>query len=304
MKWYEAAFAQHYPVIYRHRDAAEAERCIRNLPRLAELGGGPLLDLGCGEGRHLVHLRKLVPVAVGLDLSMPLLASAQERLDATGKRDPLGTVGEVNGCAECAKSGSPLLVRGDMRWLPFPGESLTAVLSLFTAFGYFGDLEAHTGLVAEIAGVLTPGGHWFLDYLNCDHLVNELKEDTNNMRESERGPFLIREERILAGDGRRPSSAISTRDPGPTDTFTRPDQVRKRVTLKPRPGCEEEAAALGVTSAGLTYEEQVALFSLEEMDALAERHGLARVTSAGDYDAGPLTADSPRWLLVYRRRGA
>lgn len=286
MKWYEAAFAGHYPVLYRHRDEAEAVRCVRHLPRLAPLGPGPLLDLGCGEGRHLVHLRRLAPVVVGLDLSATLLAGAQDRLRRAEEGEPAEGVGGE------AAAAAPLLVRGDMRWLPFPAERLTAVLSLFTAFGYFGDLEAHTDLVGEIARVLAPGGHWFLDYLNCDSVLIDLKKDTNLVREGERGPFLIREERLAFTDGP---------PPGSQDRPDRPQVVRKRVAIRPRPGHENEAAILGVTAAGLSYMEQVALFSLEEIDALVARHGLHRVAAAGDYDAAPLTAASPRWLLVYRR---
>jgi SAM-dependent methyltransferase len=301
MRWYEAAFARHYPVLYQHRDAAEAARCVHNLPQLAPLGDGPLLDLGCGEGRHLVYLRELVPLALGLDLSQPLLLRARERLASPGVDNGRAEAGPGDESTRASRSESPPLVRGDMRWLPFSSEKLTAVLSLFTAFGYFGDLEAHAGLVGEITRVLRPAGHWFLDYLNCDALISHLIEDTNDMRESERGPFLIREERRLAWQGPEPASLPATAEGDRAVSRTRPDQVRKKVTLKPRPGREEEASALGVTATGLSYEERVALFSLEQIDALATRHGLDRVASAGDYTMNPLTASSPRWLLVYRR---
>ena len=64
---------------------------------------------------------------VGIDLSPELLAAARERRPRAA------------------------LVRGDMRALPLRGGSCAAVLSLFTAFGYFGDLAAHADLLAPVA---------------------------------------------------------------------------------------------------------------------------------------------------------
>ena len=260
MKWYEAAFAEHYPLLYRHRDDLEAHRCVANLPRMAPLGEGPVLDLGCGEGRHLVSLVALVERTVGLDLSPALLRKALERRT----RARLGYA----------------LVRGDMRSLPFTAGMFSAILSLFTAFGYFGGLDDHTGLVGEIARVLRPGGHWFLDYLNCQAVTRELSREKPQVRKRESTPFLIEETRRLGRD---------------------PLRVLKSVVLRPLPLHAGEAEALGVPPEGLHYQEQVALFSLAEIDDLAARCGLTRVASAGGYEVEPLVeSDSPRWFLVYR----
>jgi len=259
MSWYDAAFARHYPVLYGHRDNAEAELWINNLARLVPLGQGPVLDLGCGEGRHLVHLSGDEIWAVGLDRSAELLQNARRRRDQASQ--PFG------------------LVRGDMRAQPFAAESFTAVLSLFTAFGYFGDLAEHQGILAEVARVLVSGGHWVLDYLNCDAVRRELAGGPD-VRDFEREPFLVREERRLHDDSL---------------------QVRKAVTLQPLPGFEARAADLGVPLAGLHYEERVVLFERKEMVALAAGQGLVQVASAGDYDLAPLNETSARWVFVFRR---
>lgn len=47
---------------------------------LAEAGGGPVLELGCGTGRVLQPLAEAGYVATGVDLSQPMLAMAQSRL--------------------------------------------------------------------------------------------------------------------------------------------------------------------------------------------------------------------------------
>ena len=53
--WFATAFGAHYPLLYRHRDADEAARAVALLPTLAPLHE-PILDLGCGDGRHLALL--------------------------------------------------------------------------------------------------------------------------------------------------------------------------------------------------------------------------------------------------------
>ena len=260
-RWYTQAFGAHYPLLYRHRDAAEAERCLDLLPRLAPLTWAPgqaILDLGCGDGRHLEILAGQGRRAVGLDLSDPLLRSAQVRIFG---EDP------------------PALVRGDMRRLPFRPGSFSAVLSLFTAFGYFESPAANREPVQEVTRVLLPGGHWFLDYFDADRVRAELSIEASSVRVRELGPLSIREERGL-GLGNA--------------------CVTKQVRLEPLPGNKEQAAVWGIPSAGLEYTESVALFTLEELDAMAAAHSLKRVAAAGGYAGEPLGSGS-RWILVFRK---
>lgn len=253
--WYSAAFGAFYPVLYGHRDAAEAQRCLGLLPRLAPLpgaGGAPVLDLGCGDGRHLEPLATAGLAVVGLDLSAPLLRAARSR------------------------PGSLPLVRGDMRTLPFADGRFAAVLSLFTAFGYFGPDSGDREVVAGIARVLAPGGHWFLDYLDVDRVRADLEAGPRT-RQREAGPLRVLETRRLEEAA-----------------------VAKDVRLAAVPGREADAAALGVGPNGVAYVERVALYTLAGLDALAASCGLRRVAEAGGYDGAPLGAGT-RWLLAYRR---
>ncbi|MFH1845769.1 MAG: class I SAM-dependent methyltransferase [bacterium] len=260
MTWYRQAFGAFYLLLYQHRDVAEAERCVSTVLRLVPFGEGPVLDLGCGDGRHLVTLTGQGMPAVGLDLSPELLTAANRRRLA----------GELV---------SPL-VRADMRTLPLANHAVTGVLSLFTAFGYFGGLADHAGLVSEITRVLRPPGYWVLDYLNCDQ-VRQAGASLDRLDSERRvGPLRFRESKQLAAD---------------------PERVVKSVQVTPLPGQEPAAAEWGVPATGLTYSEEVALFSLDAMDALAADHGLKRIATVGDYDGRPLVADSPRWLLVYQK---
>jgi SAM-dependent methyltransferase len=258
-RWYEAAFGAHYPLLYQHRDAAEARRCLALLPRLAPLSGtpaAPILDLGCGDGRHLEYLQAAGHATVGVDLSPHLLAVAQRR-----------------------RPGSGPLVRGDMRRLPFADGAFAAVLSLFTAFGYFGPPEQNGAPVREIARVLQPGGHWFLDYFDGDRVVAELGDGAARVRRRQVAGLQIRESRRYLPASR---------------------QVVKDVQVTAVPGREPEALAVGIGAQGLSYSEEVAVFTLAELDQMAALSDLERVAAAGDYDGNPL-GEGPRWILVYRK---
>lgn len=111
---------------------------------------GRVLDLGCGQGRHAIPLARHGFRVTGLDFQANLLEVAGERAREAGV--------------------SLTLERGDMRQLPFADGAFDAVMSLFTAFGYFSDAE-NAGVIAEVARVLQPGGWFVLDVANRDGVL-------------------------------------------------------------------------------------------------------------------------------------
>jgi len=139
--WWERAFGREYLEVYAHRDDASAEREVSGLlPRL-RAAPGPVLDAGCGNGRHLAQLRHAGIAACGVDLSMHLLQVADRRQDCRGH-----------------------LVRGDVRQ-PCMASGLGAVLFLFTAFGYFDD-RGNAAVLERWSSCLAPGGWLLLDLPN------------------------------------------------------------------------------------------------------------------------------------------
>ena len=58
--WYRRAFGKTYLEIYSHRDMAEARALIQLLGREGLLPDTPVLDLGCGGGRHLTALAEVL----------------------------------------------------------------------------------------------------------------------------------------------------------------------------------------------------------------------------------------------------
>jgi SAM-dependent methyltransferase len=106
--WFEEWFDEDYALLYAHRDAEEARLAVRRALRVApELREGPVLDLGCGSGRHLEILRRANPRALGMDLSRALLRMAPTAL-------------------------RPWLLRGDMRSLPLKEGTLSGICLWFT----------------------------------------------------------------------------------------------------------------------------------------------------------------------------
>ena len=154
--WYVRSFNRDYLALYPHRDASEAREDVEAIIRLiAPKKGAPLLDLGCGAGRHLVALHKAgFRELTGLDLSSELLDIASKRLTGIGARDVK-------------------LVQADMRRIPFVGHFAT-VLSLFTSFGYFEHDEENAAVLSAVQVALRPGGCFLIDYLNRDWVIAHL----------------------------------------------------------------------------------------------------------------------------------
>jgi ubiquinone/menaquinone biosynthesis C-methylase UbiE len=154
--WYVESFGREYLALYSHRNEAEARADIRAVMDLVALAKDePLLDLGCGAGRHLLALYEAgFSHLVGLDLSQELLDVAAKRLAAAG----------VEGIE---------LVQADMREIPYVGHFAT-VLSLFTSFGYFEDDETDQAVLAAVNRALQPGGIFLIDTLNRDWVIAHL----------------------------------------------------------------------------------------------------------------------------------
>jgi len=138
-EWWRDAFGEDYCAVYGHRDdASAAAEVAALLPRLRD-APGPVLDAGCGHGRHLACLRAAGVTAFGVDGSAPLLARARARPLCRGT-----------------------LLRGDLRAPALAPGAWGAVLLLFTSFGYDDD-AANAAQFARLAALLAPGGWLLLD---------------------------------------------------------------------------------------------------------------------------------------------
>jgi SAM-dependent methyltransferase len=163
-------------VLYAHRsiEAAKPEADFA----AAQLTLSPddhVLDLCCGSGRHMAHLRRHTPHVTGLDFSPVLLSKAQETLEAQAH-----------------------LVRADMRAIPFVN-CYDAVFNFFTSFGYFMDAGDNEKVITGMALSLRAGGRFFMDFINYNHAVANLVPTSERTAQG----YHIREERWIDDNAQR-----------------------------------------------------------------------------------------------------
>lgn len=126
--------AQLYDPIYETlKDyAQESAQLLELIKQKGALAGTTLLDVGCGTGQHLAHLRKHFKVE-GIDLDPDMLSLAAERLPGVQ------------------------LHQGDMRKFDL-GRTFDVVVCLFSSIGYTRSLQGLREAVRTMARHLKPGG--------------------------------------------------------------------------------------------------------------------------------------------------
>ena len=189
MTWYREWFGEDYLELYAHRDEGEAEAHVGFVEAVLAPGRPrAVLDLACGAGRHTAVLRRRGHRALGLDLSLHLLARSPELPR----------------------------VRGDMRALPFAAGSFDWVLNFFTSFGYFESERENFQVLEEIVRVLAPGGGLFFDFLNLDRVLAELQASESAEIDGQRVEI---ERRYDAGSRRLVKRIRLSRPGSPARTF-------------------------------------------------------------------------------------
>jgi hypothetical protein len=154
-----------------------------------------------------------------------------------------------------------------MRRLPLEDGAVSAVLSMFTSFGYFGSQAAHEALLREFARVVRRGGKLVLDYLNAPLLRASLVPAS----EREVDGYRVRERRrIERGAG--------------TET------VVKELKVETAEGEPVEA-----------YREEVALYDPQTVESMLAATGWSVVDRLGDYHGSPWSPGSPRALFRAER---
>jgi SAM-dependent methyltransferase len=194
--WYETAFQGDYLDRYPHRDVEEARGDVAAIVRLLDPPrDAPILDLGCGAGRHLVALHEAgFRDIAGLDLSTDLLEVARKSTREAG-------------------ATSIELIHADMRRIPYAARFAT-ILSMFTSFGYFRTDDEDAAVLASAHRALRPGGRLLIDTLAKEKTIADLVSSEERVVEGSR--LCIR--RTISPDGRRVEKETVTCENGATTT--------------------------------------------------------------------------------------
>ncbi|MEA1997077.1 MAG: class I SAM-dependent methyltransferase [Gemmatimonadota bacterium] len=247
--WFDSKFGPHTIELYQD-EVRQTEFQVNALKLL--LGPPParsstVLDLCCGWGRHAVQLCRSGYRVVGLDGSMFFL----ERI----------------GCPSGGGKGRLDLVRGDMRSLPFEGGAVSAVVQMYTSFGYGDNPDDDALVLGEVNRVLRAGGVYLLDLINWELARGAFD---GRFEESYPGFDMVDDCRIMPGDLLKVKRALLYKD-----------------GRKPH-----------------IYSFEIRMFDHESLTALLRNAGLEVTETWGDFNRSDYRAESSyRMIMVCRKKG-
>ena len=170
-EWFREWFGPLYEELYSHRDPDEAARQVASLLSWTGVPDQPVLDAGCGAGRHLLQLRRSGCRCLGMDLSGHLLSRALE-------------------------SGAGPVFRADLRHPPFRPGSFGMVAGFFSVFGYLDTPVQDVELFRSLADLVAENGWFFLDLPNPFHVrANLVACDERRV-----GDLRVYQSRAIEGD--------------------------------------------------------------------------------------------------------
>jgi D-alanine-D-alanine ligase len=140
-----------------------------------------ILDMACGQGRHVLELaRRGFKNVEGIDQSHFLIEKAKKDAE---KENLFVTFKE-----------------GDARQLPYPADTFDVVMILGNSFGYFENARDDLMVLRDVARVLKPSGRILLDITNGDYIRKNFQARTWEWIDKE---YFVCRERSLSSDGSR-----------------------------------------------------------------------------------------------------
>jgi len=230
-------------------------RDVKFWQQMARGCGGRVLELGCGTGRVSLPMARTGALVLGIDRSASMLARARKR-------------------TRLAKLGTHLhLVRGDIRFLPFPAASLSLIAAPYGVLQSLLDDEALDAALASAFRVLKKGGTFAIDMVSDLVSWQEYKR-----RVKLRGTMRGSQAHITLVESVRQDRARGV-------TVFDQEFVERR-------GTRRHAHAFSISFRTV---------SVQEMTRRIEQAGFAVSAVLGDYAGGPWDPRADVWLIVARR---
>lgn len=162
---------------------------------LALRPGAPVIDLGCGHGRHALSFARRGHPVVGVDLVEGFVARAKESAAREGLRADF--------------------VHGDLRSFTVSEAVFEGAVCLFDAFGWFDD-AGQAGILRNVFSMLRPGGRFLLD-LRTREFVTRLAPVS--VTDAAGGDLMVDRQRFDLESGRLIDTRTTVRG-GKTKTVT------------------------------------------------------------------------------------
>ena len=233
-EWFNSPW---YTKLYQHRSEQEARQTVQLVRDVARIPAGScVVDLCCGYGRHSFALAEHGYHVLGIDASEHLISLAKVQNEHHNVSYHLG----------------------DMRD-SIPGGPYDAIFNFFTSFGYFDTHQEHQAVVNNIADHLTDHGTFVIDFLNAQHVRNNLVPESMNMI----GETTIIQERWI-------------------------DEPYVRKTITVNAPCSQE----------LTYHEHVWLYSDLELESMIHESGMHVISKHGSYAGDVFDADTSQRCII------
>lgn len=151
----------------------------------------------------------------------------------------------------------------DMRDIQWENRFDIAV-NLFTSFGYFSSEEEDAKVLESVYRSLSGKGYFWIDLMNREYVVKNMEPCSSRTV----GNTAVEEKRKVSSDGKR---------------------VIKEIVLS----CGGEVHR---------YRESVRMYTMNELQHLAESSGFRVTYKFGDYSGGPYSDESPRLICAARKQ--
>jgi len=175
-EWFadESIWKDLYPFTFPESAFSVADEQVEKILRLTGVGGGTVLDLCCGPGRHAVALAKRGFAVTAVDRTAFLLDQARAR---------------------AAHANLPVeFVLEDMRRFSRPA-TFDLIINFFTSFGYFVDQADDLRVLERVRENLKPGGVFVLEMVSKERLARSFQATTS--RELPNGDVLFERHEIV-----------------------------------------------------------------------------------------------------------
>jgi SAM-dependent methyltransferase len=201
---------------------------------------GCVLDVACGTGRHTITLCKAGFDVVGLDISVNLLRIAKTH-------------------------GASVLVRGDMRFLPFKPGAFTAAISMDNSIGYLPTEKEDAQSLTEVKRVLKADGLFVLDVFNREKLSQKYNAKGTSPKLYDYPSFTLQQDRTVSVDG---------------------DWLCDHWTVKQRTDGQVRV-----------FDHKARLYTRSRLESMLSEAGFSVSEVFGDYEQQPFSTFSPRLII-------